>query len=122
MTLRILANENFPRVLVAALRSDGHDVVWVWETSRGSTDAEVLQRAQVERRIVATFDKDFGELAFRARLPATCGVLLLRLVGPPQSQLRLLRRALEERADWRGVFVTVSNDSIRVRPIPPAGE
>ena len=83
MTLRLLANENFPRCIVEALRADGHDVAWIWEDARGSSDPRILARAQIESRIVATFDKDFGELAFRHSLPAHSGVLLLRIVGSP---------------------------------------
>ena len=39
----------------------------------------MLQLAQKEQRILVNFDKDFGELAFRRGLPATCGIVLLRL-------------------------------------------
>jgi predicted nuclease of predicted toxin-antitoxin system len=45
----------------------------------GSGDQVVLSRARAEDRILLTHDKDFGELAFRAGLPATCGVILIRL-------------------------------------------
>lgn len=38
----------------------------------------MLQLAQKEQRILVNFDKDFGELAFRRGLPATCGIVLLR--------------------------------------------
>src|SRR5438552_17379034 len=34
--------------------------------------------AQTQNRLLLTFDKDFGELAFRAGLPAKCGIILLR--------------------------------------------
>jgi predicted nuclease of predicted toxin-antitoxin system len=62
--MHILAHENFPGDTVAVLRQRGHDVVWVRTEAPGSSDQEVLERAQAEDRIVATFDKDFGELAF----------------------------------------------------------
>ena len=45
----------------------------------GAADDVILQRSQAEGRLVVTFDKDFGELAFRWGLPATCGVALFRL-------------------------------------------
>lgn len=116
--MRLLANENFPRALVLALRADGHDVAWVWEDARGSKDPEVLGRAQREGRVIATYDKDFGELAFRARLPATCGVFLVRVVGSLETQTSLVRAALRELDSVNGPFVTVSNDRLRTRPLP----
>ncbi len=76
--MRFLANENFPAEAVEALRGRGHDVAWVRIDSPGVRDAEVLARAQREDRIVLTFDKDFGELAFRSRLPASSGMILHR--------------------------------------------
>jgi hypothetical protein len=38
-----------------------------------------LERAQREGRVVMTFDKDFGELAFRHGLAASVGVVLFRI-------------------------------------------
>ena len=77
--MRILANENFPGEAVDALRREGHDVVWIRTEAPGSSDKEVLQRAQSELRILVTFDKDFGELAFHLGLPASNGIILFRI-------------------------------------------
>ncbi len=68
--LRILADENFPGPVIRALRQRGHDVASVKEIMQGSGDRALLDRAQTEQRLVVTFDKDFGELAFRFGLPA----------------------------------------------------
>jgi predicted nucleic acid-binding protein len=73
---RLLANENVPGAVVAARRHSGHDVRWIREDASGSPDAHVLERAQHEGREVVTFDKDFGELAFRRGLAALVGVVL----------------------------------------------
>jgi predicted nuclease of predicted toxin-antitoxin system len=77
--MRLLANENVPLDAVTALRENGHDVAWIREDARGSNDEQVLTRAQKEERILLTFDKDFGELAFRSKLPASSGVILFRI-------------------------------------------
>lgn len=68
MKLKILANENFPKEAVEALRASGHDVYWIREEKLGIGDDEVLQIAQSEQRLLETFDKDFGELAFKQQL------------------------------------------------------
>lgn len=119
--MRYLANENFPGPVVQALRAGGADVAWVAEDMRAASDEAVLARAQAEVRIVVTFDKDFGELAFKAGLPATCGVVLFRLTGssPDEDNARALA-ALAERQDWAGHFAVVQDDRIRMRPLPGA--
>jgi predicted nuclease of predicted toxin-antitoxin system len=74
--MHILANENLPLDAVVLLRSDGHDVWWVRSEAPGMTDREVLHRATLDDRLIVTFDKDFGELAFNARLSVTTGIVL----------------------------------------------
>ena len=120
--MRILANENFPRQLVDSLRKEGHDVSWIRTEAPGSSDPEVLARAQAEGRIVATFDKDFGELAFHRGLPSTCGILLFRLHGPsPEAVTAQVLAALRRPVEWKGNFAVITPDGIRVRPLhPPA--
>ncbi len=117
--MRFLANENFPGPVVEALRSRGEDVSWIAQESPGARDDVVLARAQMEQRILVTFDKDFGELAFRSRLPAASGVVLFRLNGasPSEDNARALS-ALAERLDWAGHFAVVHDDRIRMRPLP----
>jgi predicted nuclease of predicted toxin-antitoxin system len=119
--VRILANENVPEPLVSELRRRGHDVVWMVEAGAGDDDKHVLQRAQQERRLVVTLDKDFGELAFAQRLPAQHGVVLIRTSGSsPDADNARAVIALESRDDWFGRFATIEDDRIRSRPIPGA--
>ena len=117
--MRVLANENFPGPVVRELRERGHDVAWIKEDLPGADDSAVLERARSESRLLVTFDRDFGELAFRAQLPAPCGVVLFRLNGsnPEIDNARTLS-ALESREDWAGNFAVVEDDRIRVRPLP----
>ena len=120
--MRLLADENCPRSLIAALRAEGHDVAWVREDARGSSDAEVLALARGQRRVLATFDKGFGELAFQRGLPASCGVILFRLEGPtPDSVTRRAVEALALRRSWSGIFATITDSQLRVRPLPARG-
>ena len=119
--MRILANENFPGDAIMALRQRGHDVVWVRTDAPGSRDIEILARAQREERIVVTFDKDFGELAFRSGLPASSGIVLFRISTPSSAYVaRAAVAALESRADWAGHFAVVEDQRIRMTPLPPA--
>jgi predicted nuclease of predicted toxin-antitoxin system len=121
--MRVLANENVSSTVVHALRAQGHDVVAVKEWLPGVDDEAVLRRAQAERRVVLTHDKGFGELAYGRRLPATCGIVLLRLSGANRDadNLRALS-ALTSRTDWEGHFSVVTDEGTRMRPLPPCGE
>ena len=100
--MRFLVNENVTWTVIQELRQRGHNVLSVKESMRSEADDAILARAQTEKRIVVTHDKDFGELAFRARLPASCGVILFRLAGSdPETDNRHILEALESRADSR---------------------
>jgi len=117
--MRYMANENFPAAAVEALRNLGHDVFWVRTDAPGSTDTVVLSRAQSEARVVITFDKGFGELAFRWGLPAEAGVVLFRI--PPRSAAYVAEvavRVLESRSDWAGHFTVVEEARLRMTPLP----
>jgi predicted nuclease of predicted toxin-antitoxin system len=117
--MQLLANENFPLDAIVALREAGHDVVWIREDARGIHDDKVLQRAQEENRIVVTFDKDFGELAFRSKLPAQSGVILFRITPTsPQYIAQTAVQALATRDNWAGNFSVVENDRIRMTSLP----
>ncbi len=117
--MRFLANENFPGAAVEALRAAGHDVVWARIEAPGSTDDSILAKAVQESRILLTFDKDFGELAWRARLPSQCGVVLFRLLlAQPHLVGEALCRILVSRDDWAGRFSVVEPGRVRMRDLP----
>ncbi len=118
--MRLLADENLPQRTVEALRRLGHDVTWVRLEAPGSGDERVLAQALSEDRVLVTADKDFGELAFRRRLPAAAGVILLRVRGTAEVRSAALVAALETREDWAGQFAVVTNDRVRLTPLPPA--
>jgi predicted nuclease of predicted toxin-antitoxin system len=116
--MRLLANENFPLDAVEALREAGHDVAWIREDTRGAPDDKILQRAQEENRIVVTFDKDFGELAFRSKLPAQSGVILFRITPKSSHYIaQVAVQALASRENWAGNFSVVEDNRIRMTPL-----
>jgi len=117
--MRILANENFPGDAVKALRARGHDVVWIRTEAPGSKDQNVLERASIENRILVTFDKDFGELAFRWKLPVSAGIILFRITAKsPEGLVRKVVDAIESRMDWPGNFAVIEESRIRMRSLP----
>lgn len=116
--MRFLANWNLPPDAVDGLRDDGFDVSWIRRAAPGSSDEKVLAIAREEKRVVLTFDKDFGELAFHARLPPPCGMILFRIPKLSSGFIaRFIRTAIGSRNDWEGHFSVVETDRIRLRSI-----
>ena len=121
--MRFLANENVPGPVVRRLRELGHDVVWAKEDFQGAPDRVLLSVAQDDQRVTVTCDTDFGELAFRSRLPATCGVVLLRVEWTdPITDNAWVVSVLTGRDDWVGMFAVVERDRVRLRPLPKPTE
>ncbi len=117
--MRILANENFPRGAVEALQTAGHNVAWIRIESPGITDEEVLARAVAEQRVLFTFDKDFGELAYRVGLPSECGVVLFRIrMDSPDQLAERVVNLVASRTDWVGHFSVIDDTKIRIRNLP----
>ena len=120
MTMRILADENFPGTAVNELTKRGHDVVWVRTAKPGIGDRAILEWAQTENRLLVTLDKDFGELAFGRDLPSRCGVVLFRMnLSDARTGSMRIAEILEGRSDWPAHFSVVEDDRIRMRPLSP---
>jgi predicted nuclease of predicted toxin-antitoxin system len=77
--------------LVAFLRTDGHEVLYVAEAAAGLSDSDVIALALREKRLLLTEDKDFGDLVFR-RERVIPGVVLMR-VRPEYPALKAVRLA-----------------------------
>jgi predicted nuclease of predicted toxin-antitoxin system len=117
--LHLLADENIPASALAALRARGHDVQSIREDAPGSSDDEVLRRAISEKRLLLTFDKDFGELVFRKGRDASSGVVLFRIAAmSPRLFAQLAVNVLEGRNDWSGHFSVVEETRIRMTRLP----
>jgi predicted nuclease of predicted toxin-antitoxin system len=63
--VRWLVDECVDAALAARLREAGHDVVYMSDVAPRAPDAEVIERAHGEDRLLLTEDKDFGDLVFR---------------------------------------------------------
>ena len=77
--MRILADVNIQMRTIELLREQGHDVRWGRDRDYSTQDQNLLEQATRDRRILITFDDDFGELVHRDHQPAPFGVLLFRI-------------------------------------------
>jgi predicted nuclease of predicted toxin-antitoxin system len=118
--MQLLANENFPLVSVHLLRQANYDIASITEDSPGIEDPEVLARAVDEQRIILTFDRDYGELIYRLRLPAPKGVIYLRFrPHSPEEPAAILSNLFQtEGFQIEGRFTIIERDRIRQRPLP----
>jgi predicted nuclease of predicted toxin-antitoxin system len=116
--VRFFADENMPGAVVKALRDAGHDVAWARRDCPGAADAEVLALAVIEARVLLTFDKDFGELAYRQAQSAECGVILFRFaMSSAADAAERVAEVLSKRDDWPGHFSVVDERRVRMRPL-----
>lgn len=100
------------------LRNQGHDVLESRQLGPDPGDQALLERANVEDRVLVTIDTDFGELVYLKRFEHA-GLVRLPDVPAPQ-RIRLMaevvqrhRRALEARA-----IVTIRGGRIRIAHPP----
>src|SRR5271165_7053603 len=110
--MSFLANENFPLDAVESLRDAGFEVAWVRTDAPGMADTDVLAWAMREQRVLLTFHKDFGDLAFHAGLPANCGIVLFRISAKSSSALATtILASIQSRSDCAGHFSVIEPDS-----------
>ena len=112
--MKLLVDENMGPVVSRALRSAGHDVRDIGEEAAGSIDTTVLARAQIADRLVITADRDFGQLVFQQRLPASVGVVYVRLHGWSAAAIgALLVEYFHRDIVWRGRFSVIEPKRFR---------
>jgi predicted nuclease of predicted toxin-antitoxin system len=117
--MKLLADENLPAPVIAALRRLGHDVLAVAESKPGASDAEVLATAVQQNRLLLTLDRDYGDLIFHNGRPAPAGVILFRLAGTnPDDDNRRMIQVLQSDTDWSGRLSAITEAFIRSRPFP----
>ncbi len=112
--MRFLVDECTGSAVAQWLRSQGHDVLSVYEQARGMDDEHVIQTAFAQNRILITNDKDFGVKIYRERYPHS-GVILLRLADErPSNKIAALETLLQSHA--RRIadrFVVVTETKVR---------
>jgi len=116
--MKFLADENVARRIVRWLRDHGKDVLFAAEEKAGEIDPEWLRIANIDKRILLTSDKDFGDLVFRDGLNAH-GIVLVRLEKLSMAaRLKRLEQAWSVvQANPEGCFIVITPRRVRVRPI-----
>lgn len=122
--MRFLVDMNLPPALARELNARGHDAIHLRDEGLNQLrDEEVFRKAASERRVVVTFDLDFGRIMAVNR-EASISVILLRMrfadvarvLQRIESLLSQVGPDLEQ-----GAIVIVEQDRIRSRRIPLDG-
>jgi len=118
--MQFLANENVPLASIRRLRAAGHDVASIIEDSPGAKDEAVLSQSCAERRIILTFDRDYGELIYRRRLRTPAGVAYFRFAPttPEEPAERFIELLKVGHITLEGQFTVIGRGWIRQRPLP----
>jgi predicted nuclease of predicted toxin-antitoxin system len=119
--MRFLADMGVAQRVVQWLRAQGHDAVHLRdENLHRLPNGEIFKKAHLEKRILLTFDLDFGEiLALSANRAVS--VILFRLQNArAQHLINRLRKVLEDttKALEEGAIVVVEETRHRVRRLP----
>jgi len=89
------------------------------ENRPGISDIEVMEFAKTLNYIVLTFDRDYGELIFKRKLPVPPGVIYLRFVPSHPTETAELLQQLFDRNEitFQGFFTVVDRENIRQRKL-----
>ena len=113
-----MADENIPTRSIDQLVEDGIDIISVSSFKYGLHDEDVLKLAYKERRVLVTFDKEFGYLIFKKKI-RSFGVLLLRFIprSPEEVSARIIELVNNKmKLQWN--FIVLEEEKIRIRSIP----
>ena len=117
--MRFRANENIPLASVRLLRAANLDVAAIIEDMPGASDNAVLARAASEHLVILSFDRDYGELIYRRKLPIPAGVAYFRFdpATPGEPAEHLLQLLSMPSIALEGFFTVVDRDRFRQRPL-----
>ena len=114
--MRILADESVDYRIITFLRAQAFTVLAVIDNDASLSDLEVLQKANDEKILLITEDKDFGELVFRLKLQHP-GILLLRFFNIEINiQTKKVLQALKIHGkELLNNFSTLTENRLRIR-------
>jgi predicted nuclease of predicted toxin-antitoxin system len=101
--LKFIADVNIEKLIVDYLKENGYDVKWIPDYNCEILDEDLLKLANLEKRILITNDKDFGELTFLQKSLST-GIILLRVKGQRAEDKVKLIEPLAKVIKW-GYFL-----------------
>ena len=123
--MKFLIDNNLSPLLAEGLKAAGHDAVHLRDLGmQAAPDPAVLQRAQVDERVLVSADTDFGGLLSRSQATGPSVLLIRRLAGRRAAeQSAIILANLDQIAEdlTAGAVVVIGDDRIRIRRPPMPG-
>jgi predicted nuclease of predicted toxin-antitoxin system len=119
--LRFLADVHISPLTITALRLQGYNISRTTDRLPATaTDAEILEFARIEDRIIVTQDLDFSMLIALAKYEQPSLITLRLSSAKPDGVARRLLEVLPrlERELIEGSAITIEDDSVRIRKLP----
>lgn len=119
--MKLLLDQGLPLSAAALLRDAGVDTLHMGEIRMSEArDAEIIQRARDEGRVVATLDTDFHTLLAldEATSPSVIRIRIERLRAQALTDLLLTVIAECQEELEQGSAITVEPSRIRIRRLP----
>jgi predicted nuclease of predicted toxin-antitoxin system len=122
--MRFLADMGIANRVVEWLHAQGHDITHLREEGlQCASDKEVFQKAVAEKRILLTFDLDFGEIVALSERHVL-SIILFRLHNTRTPHvIERLAKVLNDasKALEKGAIIVVEESRYRVRSLPFTG-
>lgn len=119
--MKVLLDQGLPCSAARLLRDVGIDAVHTGQCGLATAnDADILEVARRQGRVVFTLDADFHTLLAMSRAAAP-SVVRIRIEGLRADKLAALAQLVVERCRdelAQGAMVSVTEDRIRVRGLP----
>ena len=115
--MRFIVDECTGPTVSIWLAEQGYDVYSVSLRSPGWKDVQILAKANEEKRIIITNDRDFGELIYKFH-QVHKGVIFLRLGDETvANKIAVLQRLfnLYSSSITNEAYITVTEESVRIK-------
>jgi len=114
--LKIIFDVGISKKAEIHFKNLGFDILAVRDLDASMKDADILELALKEERLVVTMDKDFGELVFNSKKNHS-GVLLLRMEDADWKQkIDVLMEIFQKYSkEIKGKFSVYQDKKLRIR-------
>ena len=119
--MRFLADMGISQSTVNLLQKKSHDIVHVRDIGMSkSSDAEIIQKAITDKRIVLTFDLDFGDILATNRKALPSVIIFRTHNQTPRHVQHHLTQVLSECSTLleKGAILIIQDKRYRIRELP----